>query len=72
MCGEKELMFSIFVIYSLAEKWETSPVRVYRILNETNILDNYIIRCYDTLHTQGKESIVEDLTEFVREKGVHI
>ena len=43
---------------------------VYKILNTTGILDNYIIRCYDVLHTQGKEYLVEDITEFVREKGV--
>ena len=28
------------------------------------------IQCYDVLHTQGKEYLVEDITEFVREKGV--
>lgn len=47
-----------------------SPASVYKILNTTGILDNYIIRCYDVLHTQGKEYLVEDITEFVREKGV--
>ena len=26
-------------------------------------LDNYIIKCYDVLHTQGKEYLVEDLIE---------
>lgn len=56
-----------------------SKVVVKKALDETscylmawcrNILDNYIIRCYDVLHTQGKEYLVEDITEFVREKGV--
>ena len=47
-----------------------SPASVYKILNTTGILDNYIIRCYDVLHTQGKEYLVEDITEFVRKKGV--
>lgn len=56
----------------LLEKWQMSPASVYKILNTTGILDNYIIRCYDVLHTQGKEYLVEDITEFVREKGVRV
>lgn len=55
MCKEKELNFSIFILYSLAEKREKTPSAVYKILNSTGILDNYIIAGYDILHTQGKE-----------------
>ena len=49
-----------------------TPAKVYKILNDTGILDNYIIGCYDVLHTQGKEYLVDDITEFVREKGIHV
>ena len=72
MCQERELDFSIFMLYSLADKWKMTPVAVYKILNATGILDNYIIPCYDVLHTQGKEYLVEDITEYVREKGVEV
>jgi len=72
MCKEKELNFSIFILYSLAEKWKKTPSAVYKILNSTGILDNYIIAGYDILHTQGKEYLVEDITDFVREKGVNV
>ena len=72
MCKEKELNFSIFVLYGLAEKWKKTPAAVYAILNTTGILDNYIIAGYDMLHTQGKEYLVEDITDFVREKGVNV
>lgn len=72
MCKKKELSFSIFMLYSLADKWKMSPAKVYKILNSTGILDNYIIKCYDVLHTQGKEYLVEDITDYVREKGVNV
>ena len=62
MCEKKELSFSIFMLYSLADKWKMSPAKVY----------NYIIKCYDVLHTQGKEYLVEDITDYVREKGVNV
>lgn len=68
MCEKKELRFSIFMLYSLADKWKISPAKVYKILN----LTNYIIKCYDVLHTQGKEYLVEDITDYVREKGVNV
>lgn len=72
MCEKKELAFSIFILYSLADKWKMSPAKVYKILNTTGILDNYIIKCYDVLHTQGKEYLVEDITDYAREKGVKV
>lgn len=64
----EHLSFTIFLIYSLAENWNKSPVQVYRVLSTTGILDEYIIPCYDVLHTLGKEYLVEDITDFVKEK----
>lgn len=72
MYTKKELKFSLFVIYQLAEQWNMTPSAVYKILNDTGILDNYIVACYDTLHTLGAEYLSEDITEFVREKGVQV
>ena len=72
MCKENELAFSIFILYSLADKWKKTPAFVYNILNSTGILDNYVISGYDVLHTLWKEYLVEDITEYVREKGVSI
>ena len=72
MCGIKELDFSIFILYSLSEKWGLPPYRVYQILNTSGILDDYVIRSYDVLHTLGKEYLVEDITEFVHEKGIKV
>lgn len=42
------------------------------ILNQTHILDDYIFVCYDTLHTLGAEYLVDDITDFMKEKGVVI
>ena len=72
MCTERELSFSIYMLYSLADRWKKSPASVYQILNSTGILDEYIIACYDVLHTQGKEYLIEDITEYIKEKGIYI
>ena len=34
------------------------------------IIDDYIVPCYDVLHTFSKEYIVEDLVSYMRKKGV--
>lgn len=70
MCRENELRFSVFVLYSLAEAWKKTPAEVYDILNRTRILDDYIIKCYDTLHTLGREYLIDDITSYVNERGV--
>lgn len=72
MCTKKEMSFSVFVLHHLAKQWNMSPTKVYKILNENHIIDDYVIGCYDTLHTQGEKSIVADITELVKEKGVAI
>lgn len=72
MLDKDTLTFVVFMIHALAEKWEKSPSEVYEILDSTGILDNYIIKCYDILHTLGKEYLVEDITDFIREEGVTV
>ena len=72
MLGKKELTFVVFILHALGQHWNMTTPEVYDILNSTGILDVYIIKCYDVLHTLGKEYLVEDITEFVREKGIDV
>ena len=70
--GMKEMSFTVFLIHQLAESWNRTPAEVYGILDETGILNNYIVPCYDTLHTMGSNYLVNDITSFATEKGVTI
>lgn len=72
MLEKKELTFVVFILHALGQHWNMTTLEVYDILNSTGILDDYIIKCYDVLHTLGKEYLVEDITEFVREKGMDV
>lgn len=57
------LDFVIFCTEYLAEHYSISGKKMYEILKKrTNILD-YIIKNYEQLHTQGKEYLVEILSE---------
>ncbi|GAA0742188.1 DUF3791 domain-containing protein [Clostridium oceanicum] len=66
---EKRLEFAIFCIESLAEKLEINSAKVYELIKNTNTLDDYIIPCYEPLHSQSKRYIVEDLIEVLKERG---
>lgn len=69
--NERILEFTIFCIDSLSEYLEKDTKEIYRLLKyETDILDSYIIPCYETLHTQSKKYIVEDIVEVLKERGV--
>lgn len=47
----QELTFIVFLINSLAEAWKVQTKCAYEILISLNILDEYVIPCYDVLHT---------------------
>ena len=65
----EQLDFITFCVGSLADALQWSASKVYGTLRSTGLLANYIVPCYDVLHTFSKDYIVEDLTEALREKG---
>lgn len=69
--NSKELEFSIFCIESIATFLGKDAREVFNMLTkDSDILDAYIVPEYEMLHTQGKEYIVNDIVELMREKGV--
>ena len=67
----RELEFAIFCIENIAAKLGVSAEKVYDALTEkSDILNYYIIPEYEILHTQGKEYIVDDIIEVMKERGV--
>lgn len=68
---DKNLEFVIFCIEGLSERLERNADEVYRLLkNDTDIIDSYIIPCYEALHSQSKKYIIDDLIEVLNMKGV--
>lgn len=69
----KALEFAVFCIENVAKELEVDGTAAYDMLAvQTDILQNYIIPCYDVLHTQGKEYIVNDLIDMLKAKGVSL
>jgi hypothetical protein len=65
------LLFAVFCIEGIAEYLNRDETEVYKLLTgKGDILDTYILRHYDALHTQGKEYIVEELAALMKKEGL--
>ena len=63
----EQSFFAVFCIEALADELHTTGDKIYRLLvEESNILDGYILPHYDALHTQGKAYIVRELIELMQ------
>ncbi|GHT82118.1 transcriptional regulator [Spirochaetia bacterium] len=70
-----ELEFSVFCIECVADELGIDGKEVYRLMTTCpglNVLDDYVVAYYDTLHTQGEEYIVRELLEVMRKRGVAV
>ena len=67
----EQLFFAVFCIEALADDLETTGNKIYKLLTEnSDIFDDYIVPCYEALHTQGKSYIVRELKELMQKQGV--
>lgn len=64
------LDFVVFLLHRLARSWGWSVPATYQALSSTGILTGYVVPCFDMLHTMGEQALVEDVTDFARERGV--
>ena len=69
--NENTLEFAVFCVEMLSKELNTTGDKVYDLLTvKSDLLDSYILPCYEMLHTQSREYIVNDLLEVMRQKGV--
>mgnify|MGYP004523303027 FL=1 len=61
--------FITYCIGNLSRRLGISASDVYKKLKESGILTGYIVPSYDVLHTFSKEYLMEDLIDYMREKG---
>ena len=68
----EQLDFVTYCIGNLSIRLHLPQRTVYTKLKNSGILDNYIIRGYNVLHTFGKDYIMNDLISYMQEKGALI
>lgn len=68
-----ELEFAIFCIENTAIRLGKTGEEVYKLLTEeSDILNSYIIPCFDLLHTQSKDYIIDDILSVMEERGIKL
>lgn len=65
-----QLDFITYCVGNLADRLNMSASKVYNMLRSSDILDGYIVPCYDVLHTFSKDYIMDDLIGMLKKKGV--
>lgn len=70
MMDRKTLDFVTYCISKLSLSLKMPQQEVYKRLKSSGILYDYIVPSYDVLHTFSSRYLMEDLTEFMKEKGV--
>ena len=67
---KKTLEFVTYCIRKLSVLLKLPQKEIYKRLKTSGILYDYIVPSYDVLHTFSTRYLLEDLTEYMREKGV--
>lgn len=65
-----QLAFATFCIGNVARSLGWSQTKTYNTLLKSGVLNDYVIGCYDVAHTLSKPSIVEDIKDFLKTRGI--
>lgn len=68
--GKEELGFTIYCVGILAERLGITERKAFHLLQNGNMIDDYIVPCFDVLHTFSKDYITDDLVSMLRKKEV--
>ena len=69
--SKEHVSFAVFCIENLADELKISGDKAYKMLAEdSDILDNYIVKHHEPLHTQGRDYIIRDLIECLQQRGL--
>ena len=66
------LEFLTFAIGCVAERLQKSPAEIYKVFKQANVIAGYLVPAYDVLHTFGRQYLVDDVLDFMKEKGVNL
>ena len=69
MINEKEMDFVVYCVENLANYISEDSVKVFDLLDANDLIEGYILKFYDILHTQSRDWIVEVLVEQLEKSG---
>ena len=64
--------FVVYIIHACARKWHRTPMEIYQIIEEKGCVSKYLVPLYDILHTQSVGFVVNDIQEYMANRGVNL
>lgn len=65
---ELKLAFAASCVEGLARRLVLPYTEVYERMSRTGVIANYILPFYDTLHTESREYLLDDILEYMKNK----
>lgn len=59
--GELKLAFAASCVEGLARRLGVPYTEVYERMSRAGVIENYILPFYDTLHTESREYLLDDI-----------
>lgn len=65
---ELKLNFAASCVEGLARRSGKPYIEVYERMNKVGVIENYILPYYDTLHTESREYVLDDVEEYIENR----
>ena len=62
--------FVVYMIHACADRWHMTPKEVYQELEKQGCISQFLVPLYDILHTQSTDFVVQDIQEYMANRGV--
>ena len=66
------MAFVVYMIHRCADQWDISPAAVYRKLKSSGCIDTYLVQQYGVLHTQSSAYVLEDIEQYLKNRGIAV
>ena len=71
---ENKMIFASSCVETAAKKLNMSTSEMYKRMKRVGLIEGFILKCYDGLHTQSREHVTEDvlgaLSIWEKKKGI--
>ena len=62
--------FVIYMLHACAKKCHMPPYKLYELIEKEKCVSNFLVPLYDVLHTQSTDFVVNDIREYIKNRGV--
>ena len=66
------MVFVVYMIHRCANQWGLSPAMVYKKLKESGCIESYLVTHYGVLHTQSSTYVLEDIEQYLKNRGIAV